>query len=139
MRQLVLSRSHKFNEDTTLLNKQILKELPADFLQLIVDSLVINQEQSEVFIGCRVLVIYDCEGEVLIHLLCYHIDLLVLLLFPKTQQQLTRLLLICLTSGCKLLHLSQVSALHLLKYAQVPHVLARDSVQQREVVRRVLV
>ena len=85
------------------------------------------------------LIIHYCERKILIHLLGYHIDLLILLLFPQVQQQLACLLLICLTSGSKLLHLRQVAALHLLEYAQVPHVLARDSIQQGEIVGCVLV
>ena len=109
--------SNKFNKNTTLFNQQVLKQLSAYLLQLVINPLIVDQEESEVFICCCVLVVDDCEGKVLVHLLSNHIDFLVFLLPSKVHQHLTRNFLISFSKTCSLLHLSHVSTVHRLEYA----------------------
>ena len=70
------------DENAALLNEQVLKEALADLLKLVVDSVVVYEEQCEVFLGIlRVLLAIDHRiAEVCVHLLRYHINELTFLL-----------------------------------------------------------
>ena len=137
------SRSYDLDENAAFLYKQVLKQALADLFKLVVYTMVIHEEEREVFlcILCVLFAVNHRVAEICVYLLRYHVnELTFLLLFAHVNQQLLRCLRLRQTE-LALLHLDLrfVRAEHGLKYSQVPLMLERYPCKQWVVVACILV